>query len=867
MSSAAAPRLADDLGRVADYARAPEDVAAALGTDASVGLSEKEAVRRLERFGPNVRRERAGPGYASIAARQLRDPLVALLIAAAAVSAAIGETLEAGVVAAIVVLNGALGFLQEAGAERALLALTRASVATAEVVRGGRERTLPADELVPGDVVVVREGDRVAADARLVSAERLAVDESALTGESAPIEKGVAPVPPEAPLAERSPMVYAGTGITRGRGSAVVTATGESTELGTIARLAQTASPPPTPLQRRLAGLSRAMIALAAALVAVLTAGMLLRGESLHEAFLVAVSVAVAAVPEGLAATVTIALAQGAGAMAARGAIVRRLPAVETLGSADVIATDKTGTLTVNQLRVVETEPARGRSVADLLEAGALASSAELLYDDDQGLRVVGDAVDGALLLAAREALGGDVRDAERRHRLLELPFDPCRRRLTTVWEEAGRLRVTVKGAVEELLARSETEPGERARLEAVAEAWARRGLRVLAVAERGVDSLSSPDDVDARGLDVVGLVALQDPLRPAARNAVRAARAAGIDVAMLTGDHPLTAASIAAELGLPPTPPVTGADLNGASPADRTALAEASAVFARVTPADKLALVDGFQRRGRVVAVTGDGVNDTPALRQADVGVAMGRSGTEAAREAADIVLTDDDFATIVAAIEEGRRIRENVRKFVAFLLSANLGEIVLFAIAVLAGIGVPMTVVQVLTVNLVTDGLPAIALARDPASPGAMRRPPAPPGELFSRALAAALAMAGLAVGLAATAAYILGREVEPGAAQTMAFATVALAELALVFAIRAPDEAAWRAPHNVALWLGVASSAAVVVAAIYAPPLQAAFGTVTLGGLEAGAVLALAAAPALLVEAGKAAVRRRAAAPRAA
>jgi Ca2+-transporting ATPase len=335
----------------------------------------------------------------------------------------------------------------------------------------------------------------------------------------------------------------------------------------------------------------------------------------------------------------------------------------------------------------------------------------------------------------------------------------------------------------------------------------------------------------------------------------------------MLTGDHPLTAASIAAELGLPPAPPVTGADLNGARAAERTALVERSAIFARVTPADKLALVDGFQRRGRVVAVTGDGVNDTPALRQADVGVAMGRSGTEAAREAADIVLTDDDFATIVAAIEEGRRIRENVRKFVAFLLSANLGEIVLFAIAVLAGLGVPMTVVQVLTVNLVTDGLPAIALARDPASPGTMRRPPAPPGELFSRALAAALAVAGLAVGLAATAAYVLGREVEPGAAQTMAFATVALAELALVFTIRAPDEPAWRAPRNLALWLGVASSAAVVVAAIYAAPLQAAFGTVTLGASEAGAVLALAAAPALLVEAGKAVVRRRGAAARAA
>ena len=586
---------------------------------------------------------------------------------------------------------------------------------------------------------------------------------------------------------------------------------------------------------------------------------MLLRGASLHEAFLVGVAVAVAAVPEGLAATVTIALAQGARAMAARGAIVRRLSAVETLGSASVIATDKTGTLTLNQLRVVAIEPVRGVRECDVIELGVLASTAELV-DGEEGVAIAGDHVDGAFLLAARERGMSDARKLPARRALLEVPFDPERKRLTIVYDDHGERRVAVKGALETLLVRSSLDVAERDRIEAVADAWARQGLRVLAVADRTLQPGVRLDDRVDSSLTCVGIVALQDPLRPAAAEAVRAAHGAGIAVAMLTGDHPLTAASIARQVGLGESEPMTGPQLAESDEAALERSAASHTVFARVTPAHKLRLVEAYQRRGEVVAVTGDGVNDTPALRRADVGVAMGRSGTEAAREAAEIVLTDDDFATIVAAIEEGRRIGDNVRKFVAFLLSANLGEVVLFAIAVLAGFGVPMSVVQVLTVNLVTDGLPAIALARDPVSHGTMQRKPRTPGRLFDRELELALAAAGVTIGLAATAAYLLGRELVPEAAQTMTFATVALAELAFVFSVRSPRTAAWRGPRNPSLVASVVLSSAFLASTIYVGPLHEVFATVSLGATELGIVLALSLLPAAAVELGKAVRRSR-------
>ena len=809
------------------------------------GLTQTEAQRRLVVAGRNELPTRSRPSYLRIAARQLADPLVVLLIAAAAVSLLVGEGLEAAVIAAIVLLNALLGLLQEAGAERAVLALRSAILPTAFVIRDGRQREVPAAEIVPGDLVVLREGDRVPADGHVVSAERLELDESALTGESLPVAKAV-----------DSP-VFAGTAVTRGRGRAQIVATGATTELGLIAALSATSRPPPTPLQRQLGWLSRVMVALGAAVTALLTLGMLVRGEPLEQAFLVGTAVAVAAVPEGLAATVTIALAQGARAMARRGAIVRRLGAVETLGAATVIATDKTGTLTVNQLRVRALRPEPGRTELDVIEAAALASSADLVESEGE-LRVAGDPVDGAFLLAL--AARGRQDRRQRLERLLEVPFDPDRRRASVVYRDADSARVVVKGAPEELVARSSLDPSRRAAVLRAAATWATQGLRVLAIAERRIplEAVDPARDLDVE-LDLIGLAALSDPLRPTAAESIAAARRAGLSVLTVTGDHPLTAAAIARELELPEAEPITGAQLDALEPAGLREAVRTRSVFARVTPEHKLRLVEALQSDGEVVAVTGDGINDAPALRRGDVGVAMGRNGTEAAREAADVVLTDDDFATIVAAIREGRRIAANIRNFVAFLLSANLGEVVLFAFAILAGLGAPMTVVQVLTVNLLTDGLPAVALACDAASPASAGTRPRGHGSLFPRRLQLALVGLGLAVGVAATAAYVAGRALEPDAAQTMAFATIALAELMLVFSLRAGERPFHQAARNTLLGAAVAVSLLVLALVVYFPPLHEAFGTTALGGAPLAIVCALALAPAFLVETAKA-VRRR-------
>jgi Ca2+-transporting ATPase len=817
------------------HAQPVEAVERALATVSTRGLDQAEAERRLAAHGPNTLTRAERPHYALIAIRQFLDPLVGLLVAAALVSLAIGERLEAAAISAIVLLNGLIGFFQEARAERAVVALRDALEQTAAVVRDGRETTIPAERLVPGDVVVLREGERVPADGRVAFAAGLSVDESMLTGESLPVDKTVDAVGGDAPLAERSSMAYAGTAVTRGRGSVLVTATGSATELGRIAGLTEGAKPPPTPLQRRVRGLTQVMVVVGVLVTGVLGGAMLARGESVEDAFLVGVSVAVAAVPEGLAATVTIALALGARAMAERGAIVRRLVAVEALGSATVIASDKTGTLTENRLRVAATRPAPGHELDDVLTASALASTARVVAGDEPEL--VGDPVDTALVRAAHEhGLTSSVLLADRTP-AHEIPFDPLRKRMTVVYAENGGRHAYVKGALEVLLARSNAPKHEARELEESASALATDGLRVIAVASRRIDDAAGDDDAIESDLTMVGLVALHDPLRPTAAAAVSRAHEAGLRVEMVTGDHPVTAAAIGRALGLPD-----------------------ERVHARVTPAEKLELVERLQVDGEVVAVTGDGVNDAPALRRADVGVAMGRSGTEAAREAAEIVLTDDDFATIVAAIREGRRISDNIRKFIAFLLSANLGEVALFAITIVAGLGVPMAVVQVLLINVLTDGLPAIALTQDPAEAGVMKRSPERGDRLFTARGWAALAAVGSLVGLAALAAFLAGDAGVQGEAETMAFATVAFAELALVFALRSPIRPFWEAPRNRYLLASVVLSAALVVLAVYVPGLNGPLSTVPLDEMQATIVLALSAVPFVVVELGKGVFRHR-------
>ena len=797
------------------YALDPERVALELGTDPIGGLGTVEARARLDRDGPNELDRPRRPAYGRIAARQLIEPLVGLLVAAALVSAAIGETVEAAAIGLIVVLNATFGFTQELGAERAVLALRASLESVASVIRDGSERSVPVRELVTGDLLRIREGDRIPADARVLRTHGLEVDESLLTGESATVAKDSLIVVAGAALAERTSMIYAGTGATRGSATAVVVATGARTEQGAIAELTDEAEPPPTPLQARLGGLARWMVLLGIVVTGVLGAAMVARGESVRDAFLVGVSVAVAAVPEGLAATVTIALAFGSREMARRGAIVRTLSAIETIGEATVICTDKTGTLTENRLRLEREVAAAGCGTDDVLWAAGAASAADV------------DPVDRALLAACAER--GIVIEVEMIH---SLPFEASRQRATVVVRRGDSAVSVVKGAPEVVLTRCLADKAELDRLRAVAEQWAAEGVRVLAIASRDVDLTETGEETLESNLQPLGLVGLTDPLRPMAAASVKAARELGLDVKMLTGDHPLTAAAIAQELALPP-----------------------DAIHARFTPADKLELVAALQRAGEVVAVTGDGVNDAPALRQADVGIAMGASGTEAAREASSLVITDDDFATIVAAVEEGRRIAGNLRSFLAFLLSANLGEVLLFAVAIGVGLGPPMTVVQVLAVNLLTDGPPAIALARDPAGSHARLDR----GKLFGRGYATALVVMGMLVGLAAIVAFLIVRELRPEAAQTAAFATVAVAELVLVFTCRSTRLPSWRLPPNRYLHLAVAFSLAIVIALVYVPVFQQPLGTVALSFTEVVLVAVLAFAPAVLTELGKAVGRR--------
>jgi calcium-translocating P-type ATPase len=811
-----------DVGREAHMLEV-EAVEGFLRTDRLAGLGSDEAAKRLARVGANRLRTPRGPAYVRIAVRQLADPLVLLLLGAAVVSIAIGDEAEGAAIGAVIVLNAVIGFAQEAAAERALIALASAYTVPASVIRDGAESDIAGEEVVPGDLLVLRAGSRVAADARVAAASGLEADESALTGESLPVTKTPMPVGENALLAERESMVYAGTNVTRGAGRALVWSTGRDTQLGQIAQLTEGAKSPKTPLERRLTMLARQMVVVGILLTIALAGAMLARGSSFHTAFLVGVAVAVAAVPEGLAASITGALALGSRALSRRGAIVRRLDAIETLGQTTVICTDKTGTLTEGLLRLAAVVPAEGLGELDVLSRALLASTPALEGTSEP--EFVSDAIDSAVLLAALERGLTVAKATEGLVLVSDIPFLAERGRVTAVWDDRGKRNVYVKGAPEVIAARSVGVPDE---LAAAVDAWADEGLRVLAIASAPLGRDVELDENVDTGLTLLGVIALHDPLRESALGAVEAAAAAGIEVRMVTGDHPRTARTIARALGLPET-----------------------AVSARASPEDKLRLVEGLQRRGEVVAVTGDGINDAPALRRADVGIAMGRTGTEAAREAASVVLTNDEFATIVAAIAGGRRIGDNIKKVVAFLLSANLGEVLLFAVAIIAGLGVPMAVIQVLLVNLVTDGLPALALARDPAGPETMSRPPSRERALFEQRAWVGLGLIGAVIGSAALVAFLIGRTDDMTHAQTMAFATVALAELVFVFSSRSWRLPPWRLPANWWLVGGVAASTAFVFASIYWRALHEPFNTVSLSGRQLAVVLALALAPSLLTE----------------
>jgi Ca2+-transporting ATPase len=848
----------------APHALAATEVVRQLGVVPAAGLAPDEVSRRRARHGAN---ELARPAAVPIwrrCARQLGEPVILLLLAAAAISLVLGESLDAGAILAIVLLNAALTYFQQARAERALASLRDMVRPTARVVRGGKTELVPAAALVPGDIVQLGAGDVVPADARLVDCAAFRTQESALTGESTPVDKDAAVVLAAAtPLADRRNLVFLGTIAAAGQARAVVVATGMATELGRIAGLLQALTPRPTPLQQRLSWLGR-QLALSCVLIAALLAlWYLSRGEAVGDVLVRSIGLAVAAVPEGLPAVVAIALALGMHRLARANALLRRMHGVETLGCVDVICTDKTGTLTRNEMEVREVrtgtaihrlEPAAaatGWSFADArtaaadpdlacaLEIGRRCNNAELQATGDPAApwRVIGDPTEGALLVAAR-AGGQDLGPQPGEHVLFEVPFESERRRMSVAVDRGGAVTVYAKGAAETLLPRCTTvlqrgrrqplDADERARILAAAAAMGDRALRVLALAFR--DGPATPATAE-QDLVFVGLIGMQDPPRAEVPAAIAACRGAGIRPLMITGDHPGTAQAIAREIGLADADQatVTGAELDGWSDAELAARVERTAVFARTSAEHKLRIVRALQARGAVVAMTGDGVNDAPALGEADIGIAMGRSGTDVTREAADMVLLDDNFATIVGAVREGRGIFDNIRKFVLYLLATNVAEVLFMVVAAALGWPAPLTALQLLWINLVTDGLPALALGMEPVAHDALDRPPRPRGQgIVTRTDAVTIAGCGLLSTSVATAAFASGLRTDAEHARTLALTSLVVAQLALVFAFRSPTRTLWQlgAWSNRPLLLCVAAAAVLHVALLVTPALRGVF-----------------------------------------
>ncbi len=835
------------------------DAARAFDVDVRVGLPGAEAALRMRRDGPNrlVQAPREPRWRAFL--RQFTDLMIVILLVAAVVSFVVTREWETPVViAAVVLLNAVIGFVQESRAEASLAALQKMLVTTAAVRRDGAMRTVDAAELVVGDVVTLDAGARVPADGRVVSAVALEVQESTLTGEAQPVGKSAtAQVDAAAALGDRSTAVYMTTMVTRGRAEVVVTATGMRTETGRIAHLLHSAEPGPTPLQAQITGLSRTLAIIAAAVVPVVFGLGLLRGQEFGALFVSAVSLAVAAIPEGLPAVVTFTLAMGASRLAKRGAVVKRLASVETLGSTSQICTDKTGTLTLNQMTARELVVAGQRltvtgggystegavrsvdgspvpeTVGETAVAVALCSDAELRDGD-----VVGDPTEGALLVLAAKA-GVDVAAVRHEHpRLREVPFDSEYKFMATFHRWPGGARAFVKGAPDVLLARSgPLDAPARLRVEEANADLAGRGMRVLAVGAQDVSAEDLAASADPKDLldDVVliALVGIVDPPRPEVRDAIRQCRDAGIRVRMITGDHPATAAAVAAELGIPGGT-VGGAELDAIASDDELARRlDDVGVVARVSPAHKLRIVAALQGRGDVVAMTGDGVNDAPALRRADIGVAMGVAGTEVTKEAATMILTDDNFATVVAAVREGRGIYDNIIKFTRFQLSTALGFVLTFLVASVTGIagGVPFTAVQILFVNLILDGPPALALGIDPVSDDAMNRPPRGAREriLDRRRLSRILlSSAVMAAGTLAVLIWAPGPAAQlgvPSVAGSMAFATFVFCQVFNLLGVRHETRSVFSREtlHNTSALVATAAVVALLVLVVQVDALH--------------------------------------------
>jgi P-type Ca2+ transporter type 2C len=887
------------------YLLAPNQIAPQLYSDAEYGLSQVEAEKRLQQYGTNKLTSAPQRSALAIFAAQFKSLIVVLLIAAAVTAFLLNETVEAVAILAVIGLNAIIGFLTELRAEQAITALQQQSVPTAHVIRDGEERQIPAATLVPGDLVVLSAGERVPADGRLVESVRLQIQESMLTGESLPVsksEEALAATNGNVPLGDRVNMAYMGTVITDGRGLMLVTTTGMNTEVGKIGTLIDETVTREAPLERRLEQLGRALIAIVAVLCAVIVIAGVLRGENALRMLEVGISLAIAAVPEGLPAVATMTLALGVQRMAKTNALVRRLPAVETLGSTTVICTDKTGTLTKNEMTVTRVvlngdsidvsgigyrtegtfhenghliDPQENEHLMLALQIGALCNDAALEYSEN-GVVVLGDPTEGALIVAAEKA-GLDQPTLEEVYdRVDEIPFDSETKRMVTVHRSPeGRLVAYQKGSPAAILekanrfmSRGELHPiteQNRQDILSLNRQMAREALRVLAVAYRELAEDYTPDDLTDE-LIYVGLLGMIDPLREEAKVAIDQCREAGIRTIMITGDQPVTAAEIARQLGIDQDRAgrnyrtVHARELEDIDDESWQRVVAETAVFARVSPEHKLRIVEALQQQKQVVAMTGDGVNDAPALRKADIGVAMGIKGTAVAKETADMIIRDDNFATIVKAVEQGRMIYANILRFIHYLFSCNFSEILTVFVAIMLGWPLPLAPLQILWLNIITDVLPAMALALEPSAPNVMRRKPRDPEERLLNApfawlitwqgiLLAGVTLAAFSVGLS-----WYGREGDGlRHAVTISFMTLALAQTFHAFNARSQMDSvlSGRLFTNGWLWGAVLACVLLQLAAVYVPFLQLVLRTVPLTLTDWGLVLGFSLLPIGVVE----------------
>ncbi len=856
-----------------------EQTASKLRSDLHHGLSGAEVAARLEQFGDNALQEARRRHPLAMLAAQFTDVMILVLIAAAVIAGFVGEPQDTIAIVVIVLINGVIGFVQEFRAERAMAALKRMASPKARVIRDGRPRVIDAIALVPGDIVELEAGNIVPADLRLIELAALKVNESALTGESQPLEKRVEPLgQADLPLGDRFNLAYKGTIATLGRARGLVVATGMRTELGKIASLLS-AEAGKTPLQKRLGKLGEKLALAVLAICAIIFIAGSIRGEPPLAMLLTAISLAVAAIPEALPAVVTISLALGAARMVRQNAIIRRLPAVETLGSVTYICSDKTGTLTLNRMRV-ERLQADGQTRADLPSNTQtpwreLGLAMALCNDAAMGAegKPVGDPTETALLSAASAAGLSKRALTQVLPRIAEIPFDSKRACMSTLHADDGQVLVLVKGAPEALLpqcvdrlSEQGIRPIDRAALHDAAEDLARQGLRVLALARRRLpaapDALTS--EAVERELTFIGLVGLIDPPRPEAAEAVAACKAAGIIPVMITGDHPATARVIAQRLGIIEEggKVLTGTQLARLALEEFESEVERVRVYARINPEQKIKIVQALQDKGEFVAMTGDGVNDAPALKRADIGVAMGKGGTDVAREAAHMTLLDDNFATIVAAVREGRRIFDNIRKFVRYVLTGNSGEIWLLFLAPFLGLPVPLQPIQILWVNLVTDGLPGLAFSVEPEEQGIMQRPPRPPSEnLFAHGLWQHALWVGLLIGGLSLLAQAWALHVGTPHWQSMVFTVLTLAQMTQALAVRSETQSLFSQGifSNPAMLGAVLLTFVLQLAVLYVPFLQPIFKTTPLSLSELAFCLALSAVVFVAVEIEKALARR--------